>query len=540
VRLPRLIAAFLLVGAIANPANADEFTDALQKDLQLAAGATIIWPPRGGLGAGSIVDAELRILAASEGATDRVAPAHAPIRIPIPADRLQPASQFWIWRSLLGDPVKVSATLVLADMEIENSKTIEVEAGRAGVRTPDPSRVRGSATRTVQRSWMARMAIEISPGPGLADEHWSAMRKIVLNDQTGTMRFGDNPKSIILRWPDKIAVAIESMPDIGQSPVHLQPGRITAPKRWALATIASGRYQYLLPGMNQDWNAQSADLAAEGLRDWKPAVVRTLAPAGPLGLSRDEVVSFLDKFVSDARSAKAELLVVYYVGHMERTGTGSLSLLMGDAPAQRQIHALAPVSGIGNLRDIMQIVDQAEAELAARPGTLDVAVVHRRVGRAKIPFVLLVDGCLEDPTFAEARRRLGIVVDAHGGEPVYVGPDDAGTALRTQIAQLEAYPQDFPWLKSKDATILGATPGTVAYGQTHPTWLLGGTVGPIARKLFDVAARTRWDPERPSLIRILNFSADRQAVGPQELVGTVSWSDWIPLLRKFDPASFRR
>jgi hypothetical protein len=440
---------------------------------------------------------------------------------------------------LLGAPENLSATLVLTDMEIANLTPIDAAAGRAGIRTPDASRVRSSATRTVQRSWMARMAIEIAPGSGLADADWSAMRKIVLNAQTGTMRFGDNPKSIILSWPEKIAIAIEFMPDIGEGPAQLQQGRITAPKRWALATIASGRYQFLLPGMNQDWNTQSADLAAEGLRDWKPSVVRALAPTGPLGLVRDEVLSFLDKFASDANSAKAELLVVYYVGHMERTGTGSLSLLMGDAPAQRQMRAPPPASNIGNLRDVMQIVDQAEAELAPRPGTLDVAVVHRRVGRAKIPFVLLVDGCLEDPTFAEARRRLGIVVDAHGGEPVYVGPDDAGTALRTQIAQLEAYPQDFPWLKSRNATVLGATPGTVAYGQTHPTWLLGGTVGPIARKLFDVAARTRWDPQRPSLIRVLNFSADRQAVGPQELVGTVSWSDWLPLLRRFDPASFR-
>jgi hypothetical protein len=509
----------------------------LRKDLDLPADATIVWPPRAGLGAGSIVDTESRVLAGSETATGRAAVPHEPIRISIPVARLQPASQFWLWRSVLDEPAKVSATLVLADLEIENSQPIDADADPSGIRMPDASRVRSSATRTVQRSWMARMAIEIAPGTGLGDENWSALRKIVLNDQTGTMRFGGNAKSIVLRWPDKIAVAIEFIPAVGQG--ALQPGRIVAPKRWALATIASGLYQFLPPGMNQDWNAQSADLVVESLRDWKPALVRTLMPEGPLGLSRDAVLSFLDKFASDAKSAKAELLVVYYVGHMERTGTGSLSLLMGDAPAQRQLRAPAPTSGIGNLRDIMQVVDQAEAELAPRPGTLDVAVVHRRVGRAKIRFVLLVDGCLEDPTFAEARRRLGIVVDAHGGEPVYVGPDDAGTALRTQIAQLEAYPQDFPWLKSKDATVLGATPGTVAYGQLHPTWLLGGTVGPIAKKLFGVAARTRWDPERPSLIRILNFSADRQAIGPQELVGTVSWSDWLPLLRKFDPASFK-
>jgi hypothetical protein len=225
---------------------------------------------------------------------------------------------------------------------------------------------------------------------------------------------------------------------------------------------------------------------------------------------------------------------------MERAGTGALSLLMGDAPAERKIRAVPPATGFGNLRDLMQVVDQAEAELAPRPGSLDVAVIHRKLSQAKIPFVLLVDGCLEDPQFAEARARLGIVVDARGGEPVYVGPGDAGSALREQIARLQAYPQDFTWLKSRDPTVLGATPGTAAYAERNPLWLFGASTGPVARRLYDVVTRTRWSDDRPSLIRILGFAADRQSIGPQELVGTVSWSDWMPYLRKFDPASFKR
>jgi hypothetical protein len=243
----------------------------------------------------------------------------------------------------------------------------------------------------------------------------------------------------------------------------------------------------------------------------------------------------------ETKRERAELLVIYYIGHMERTATGELSPLMTDAPKERPVHEPpVPSSGVGNLRDIMHAVNQTQAELTPAPGSLDIAVLHRRIAATKIPFVLLVDGCLEDSNYAQARSRLGIVVDAHGGEPVYVGPGDAGTALKEQIAQLRAYPQDFPWLKSKDITVLGATPGTFAYGEAHPQWLLGGTVGPIARKLYDVVARTRWDPDRPSLVRVLNYSADRQSIGPQELVGTVSWSDWLPLLKKFDPASFRK
>lgn len=231
--------------------------------------------------------------------------------------------------------------------------------------------------------------------------------------------------------------------------------------------------------------------------------------------------------------------MVYYIGHMERAGTGSLSLLMADAPEKGRVRPTAPAGRIGNLRELMQVVDQSEAELAPRQGSLDVALMHRRLGTAKIPFVLLVDGCLEDSSYAAARERLGIVVDARGGEPVYIGPGDAGSALRQALAALRDYPRDFPWLKSKDAVVLAATPGTLAYQEDHPVWALGAPVGPIARRLMATAIRTRWNSDRPSLIRLLGFTADRQEIGPQELTGSVSWSDWLPYLKKFDAPSFK-
>jgi hypothetical protein len=289
--------------------------------------------------------------------------------------------------------------------------------------------------------------------------------------------------------------------------------------------------------MQQEWNERSADLVVQALSDWRPTVTRVLSPSDPNGLSRQGVLDFLGSFERDAQQARAEFMIVYYIGHMERSGTGSLSLLMGDAPSERKVSPPVSPKSVGNLRDLMQVVDQAEAELSPRSGTVDVAVLHRHLGRAKIPFVLLVDGCLEDPTFGAARERLGIVVDAHGDEPVYVGEGDAGTALRAQLAELQNYPTDFPYLKSDEPIVLGATPGTAAYNEANPIWLLGG---PIARRLFEIVARTRWGSDRPTLIRILNFTADRQSIGPQELTGTVSWSDWLPYLKKLDPASFKR
>src|SRR5207248_1588832 len=112
-------------------------------------------------------------------------------------------------------------------------------------------------------------------------------------------------------------------------------------------------------------------------------------------------------------------------------------------------------------------------------------------------------------------------------------------ALRNAIQKLSAYSEDFPWLRSPDATVLGATPGTLAFAHDHPKWLLGAPTGPIAWRLAGSVERTRYDANRPNLIRLLNWTAERQPIGEQALRGTVSWSDWLPYLRRFDPASFR-
>jgi hypothetical protein len=532
----RLLLIAGMVTAALSTARGDEFADELRGVFQLPASAQIVWPPRASLQAGSIVDPALHVIATDTKALDSVIVDHEPVSIAVPAERLQPPEAFWIWRSLLANPHRFVIKMNLSAIEIRNLTPTDSAPAKL-VRKADGEKLQAVGMARVRRSWMAQASLEVLPGPEIAPKEWFDIRKATLDDKTDTMRALGN--SVVLSFPDKVTLAIESERNDTTVVTPPHEGPIAGPKKWALATIASGRYQFL-PDMQQDWNERSAGLVADALSDWRPTLSRALTPADAMGLTRQGVLTFLDAFAQDARKAKADLLVVYYVGHMERTGTGALSLLMGDAPAKRQIRPPAPSSGIGNLRDIMQVVDQAEAELAPRPGSLDVAVIHRQLGRAKIPFVLLVDGCLEDPSFADARQRLGIVVDAHGGEPVYVGPGDAGTALHEQIAKLQAYPQDFPWLKAKEPTILGATPGTAAYREENPVWLLGGTVGPIARRLFDIVARTRWNSDRPNLIRVLDFSADRQSIGPQELVGTVSWSDWLPYLRRFDPASFKR
>ena len=534
----RLLVAALLTISTLVVARADTFDEDLRKAFNLPQTARIVWPPRAAMEAGSVIDPALRVIAQESKAAVVKAIEVPPVVVVAPVDRLQPLDGLWIWRAFLSDPNRFGITLNLSSLESVDLSSTEVTPP-SFVRTPDPEKIkREPGVVTIQKSWRATATLEVFPGPTVSATEWLALRKLAISDPSETVRA--NAKSITLTFPGKPTLAVQLGANGSPSgALDLAANTARGPKRWALATVASGRYQFLT-GMQQDWNERSANLAAEALSDWRPVVSRALTPSDQNGLSRQRVLDFLSTFVSDARQARAELAVVYYVGHMERSGTGALSLLMGDAPAERLASPTVVTHSVGNLRDLAQVVDQAEAELAPRPGTLDVAVMHRQLGRAKLPFVLLVDGCLEDPKYREARERLGIVVDARGGEPVYVGPGDQGTALNSQLAELRNYPNDFPYLKSAAPIVLGATPGTAANQEPNPVWLLGGAVGPIARRLFDSVARTRWDPDRPSLIRILNFTADRQSIGPQELTGTVSWSDWLPYLHKFDAASFKR
>ena len=238
---------------------------------------------------------------------------------------------------------------------------------------------------------------------------------------------------------------------------------------------------------------------------------------------------FSGSFVSRCSSSQGRAYGCLLCRSHGTVGTGGLSLLMGDAPAERgrELHQRhARTSAISATS--CTVVDQAEAEFAGRPGTLDVGSCIANSAARKISVVLLVDGCLgRSRTFRAARERLGIVVDARGGEPIYVGPGDAGAALREQIRSSTSTRRIFPCSRRRSRPSLRPRPARRPMPKTIPS---GSSVGMSDRSRdisFDGVSRSRWDPDRPNLIRILNSAADRQPVGPQELSGTVSWSDGL-------------
>ncbi|RVU18354.1 hypothetical protein [Methylobacterium oryzihabitans] len=520
LRLRLLLVAFLAIGGPS--AQADDLEQFLRTAVGAPVEARVAWPPVARLSPGDRVgpDGQVIEMGAAEAKVEKQAATAD--RHPITPDKLD-IGAFWPWRFLAEDLRHLSLALTLKD--------VVRETVQGGDQSAAPEQ--GFRVGTV---WRARFSITVSKGPDLTEERWQALRAAALNDESETVKPGVS--TIRLEPAQQVPLVWLPADDRRASPASTKE-RLVAPKRWALLTVASGVYSFLPPAMNQDWNAENARLVRDALSEWSPAVVRSLDARPGDGLTRDRVLAFLADGARQAKKAKASLLVVYYVGHQARSGTGGLTIFMSDAPAEPVSRLPAPATSVGNLRELMQVIDQAKAELVPDAGTLDVGVVHRRLSESGIPFVLLVDGCLDDRAFAAGRDRLGIVVDPHGGEPFYIGPGDGGTALRAIVRKLENYAADFPWLRSRNATVLGATPGTLAFSKASPKWLLGAPVAPIAQKLIGIVARTRGAADRPSLIRTLSYAADRNTIGPQELSGTVSWSDWLPHLKRFDPDSFR-
>ncbi|TFF27448.1 hypothetical protein E3C22_03030 [Jiella endophytica] len=516
-----LLVTFLVI--VGSSVHADDLEQFLRTAVGAPADARVAWPPVARLSPGDRVgpDSQVIEIGTAQAEVEKLAPTAD--RHALTPDRLG-IGALWPWRFLAGDLRHLSLVLTVKDIVRETVQEGDQPAASQ----------QGFRVGTV---WRARIVISVSKGPDLSEERWQALRTAALNDESETIKPGVS--TISLEPAQQVPLVWLPAADDRHISLASTKERLVAPKRWALLTVASGVYRFLPDDMNQDWNVENARLVRDALSEWSPVIVRSLDAKPSDGLTRDRVLAFLADSARQAKQARASLLVVYYVGHQARSGTGGLSVFMSDAPAEPRIRPPAPATGAGNLSELMQVVDQAAAELAPDAGTLDVGVMHRRLSESGIPFVLLVDGCLDDRTFAAGRDRLGIIVDPRGGQPLYIGGGDGGTALRAIVQQLENYAADFPWLRSRNATVLGATPGTLAFSEANPKWLLGAPVAPIAQKLIRIVARTRGAADRPSLIRTLHYAADRNTVGPQELSGTVSWSDWLPLLKRFDPNSFR-
>lgn len=243
----------------------------------------------------------------------------------------------------------------------------------------------------------------------------------------------------------------------------------------------------------------------------------------------------LEEFERGATECRPDMIVFYWMGHMVSLRTGSLYLVMSDAPPDlprqddyalmrhQMAHPNHPAAG-SNLGEIFDVLQQVEGDNPANePGLVSVASVHHRLSKLGIPFALLIDGCFDRKDLAELRKALSF--DERGD---YYGPNlGSGEEQLTYQHAMDAFGNS-PYLRAQNVVILAAKPGSRANVVSHPfhCWDISPEVGPLAARFsrclsdLDIHARNSdWGT-------ILAQLADWRGTGEVDFRGTVSWSDF--------------
>jgi len=470
----------------------------------------------------------------------------------------------WQWPFLgtLRDQILVSA-------KVENGTMFAIMPESIAKRIDDSMAAkaliaRGIKPLLIDRVWQGRVELVVSRRPGMSDTAWAQVVDAAREDIDQASRRGaseavelvgddaDAPHfSLLFKDPIVFSFSVVEVEKRGSAPgtSRVTARRILAselddrrrfsmaetppiaPRPWMLATISSGWYQRMAP-LNQPWNAQSASVVAEALAKYLPLAVHSFEATRDQPLTREATLAFVRTFGEEAKRRRVKLLVVYYIGHMVTHDDQTLTVLMGDAePSRDSVQEKGDVSTAGgNLDALARSISAIQRKLALPPGELELNDLYNTLHATGLPFILAVDGCLEVPSFAAFRDRLGLVIGPKQLVQLYIGNGSATQALHDFATRLYHFPDGQPFLKARNPVLLGAAPGTFAKQHDHPRWRWGPPVGPLASYIATTAQRSKAWPDRPSLVRLLHWSAENKMVGQINLRGTMSWSDWGPLL----------
>ena len=219
-----------------------------------------------------------------------------------------------------------------------------------------------------------------------------------------------------------------------------------------------------------------------------------------------------------ARNEGCEFIVCYYVGHMFVNAGQRLALLQGgadDAEIEKAIPAANWTRG-----------DRGDA-------FLPLGELHGALGSTGVPFLLLVDGCMESKVararlaeggFAYDPMRPGTMV--YQGPKELLGPDDAGaiTSMQADFGRTEAFLRDI------NPISFAAKPGTFAVARDNPFVVGGPPIAPLAENLRHWAElfmmrENALPPLKTFLDRVVGF----RGIGELGMEGSISWSDFTKL-----------
>ena len=309
----------------------------------------------------------------------------------------------------------------------------------------------------------------------------------------------------------------------------------TKSQPWGIATLSAGFYPQV-QWLQQEWNASNADTFEQALSIYKPALQKRFRATEDRPSTSNGVIEFLRSAGSEASAQGIKLLVVYYVGHAVTRSNGDVLLVQGPITTEMlrslektadDAQLLKPLARLANLADELMLPD----------GFLRLSDLHAALSRSGVPFVLLVDGCMENNTFSKFVESLGFIYkhkadqSTHKADPPYT-LYYTGTApivfheIFDLADRMRHFPDELPYLKDINPVILAAKPGTVAPMKENPEWSGGLPVAPLTLEAYKASLRAQIANEPPSLADFVEALAGFRGTGEISMDGAISWSDF--------------
>jgi hypothetical protein len=303
---------------------------------------------------------------------------------------------------------------------------------------------------------------------------------------------------------------------------------------WTLATISSGYYQNLRTS-NQPWNSRSADVIEGALGLFLPQSTLRLRATLDHPVTSDVLKQFIASLDAAAQKAHSQFVVVYFIGHTLSWPNGDIALVLGEAgeipEPKRQYTNDAISERVGaNVGSLFRLADALNANLETLPaGFMPLRDLYAELETAKIPFALIVDGCLRNDEFEQFRDGLGLTSDSSTRTFFYTGPDGKLlTSLDAFDGRLRHFADSLPYLHNQNPVILAAKPGTFAQPWPDPD-LDWSEVGPLSARITNYVRASVWDQDPPTLGEVLSNVTDYKGTGEISPKGSISWSDFDPV-----------
>jgi hypothetical protein len=259
-------------------------------------------------------------------------------------------------------------------------------------------------------------------------------------------------------------------------------------------------------------------VANETLAAYYPTFVESLIASADQPLTPVRVEQFARALSERARNEGCEFIICYYVGHMFVNAGQRLALLQAgadDGEVERSIPQTDWTRG-----------ERGDAFLPLRE-------LHGALGSAGLPFLLLVDGCMESKVVQTRLAEGGFVYDPmRPGTMIYQGPRELLTSedARLFTATQADFGQTEPFLRGANPVSFAAKPGTFAVARNNPDVVGGPPVAPLAVSLRQWAELfILRDNRLPSMKIFLDRIVGFRGVGEVAMEGGISWSDFRTL-----------